>query len=122
MDLTEIQLEKLKPLLTPKRRLDGRGRPWLDARAVWNGVLWVLRTGAPWHDLPDRYPPYQTCHRRVPPSREERPLPRRPPRFAAGPRLRGQTHPPPGLLPRPLPPAHKTGARLPPPKPRTTQK
>jgi hypothetical protein len=31
---------------------------------VLNGVLWVLRTGAPWHDLPDRYPPYQTCHRR----------------------------------------------------------
>ena len=29
-----------------------------------NGVLWILRTGAPWHDLPDRYPPYQTCHRR----------------------------------------------------------
>jgi len=26
--------------------------------------LWVLRTGAPWHDLPSRYPPYQTCHRR----------------------------------------------------------
>jgi hypothetical protein len=31
---------------------------------VWNGIFWVLRTGAPWHDLPDRYPPYQTCHRR----------------------------------------------------------
>ena len=29
-----------------------------------NGILWILRTGAPWHDLPDRYPPYQTCHRR----------------------------------------------------------
>src|SRR5881227_2571042 len=29
-----------------------------------HGVLWVLRTGAPWHDLPSRYPPYQTCHRR----------------------------------------------------------
>jgi transposase len=29
-----------------------------------NGVLWILRTGAPWHDLPERYPPYQTCHRR----------------------------------------------------------
>jgi transposase len=31
---------------------------------VLDGVLWVLRTGAPWHDLPERYPPYQTCHRR----------------------------------------------------------
>jgi transposase len=27
-------------------------------------VLWILRTGAPWADLPRRYPPYQTCHRR----------------------------------------------------------
>jgi len=29
-----------------------------------SGILWILRTGAPWHDMPDRYPPYQTCHRR----------------------------------------------------------
>lgn len=29
-----------------------------------NGVLWMLRTGAPWHDLPEYYPPYQTRHRR----------------------------------------------------------
>jgi transposase len=29
-----------------------------------NGVLWVLRTGAPWADLPERYPSFQTCHRR----------------------------------------------------------
>src|ERR1035441_4852889 len=64
MDLTAAQWEKLKPLLAPKRRSDGRGRPWRDTQAVLNGVLWVLRTGAPWHDLPDRYPPYQTCHRR----------------------------------------------------------
>ena len=64
MDLTEAQWEKLKPLLAPKRRPDGRGRPWRDARSVLNGILWILRTGAPWHDLPDRYPPYQTCHRR----------------------------------------------------------
>jgi len=52
------------PLLARRRRPDGRGRPWRDARAVLNGILWVLRTGAPWHDLPGRYPPYQTCHRR----------------------------------------------------------
>jgi transposase len=63
MDLTDAQWTILKPLLQVKpSRM--RGRPWRDARAVWNGVLWVLRTGAPWHDLPDRYPPYQTCHRR----------------------------------------------------------
>jgi transposase len=31
---------------------------------VLNGILWVLRTGAPWADIPDRYPSYQTCHRR----------------------------------------------------------
>ena len=57
MDLTAAQWEKLKQLLAPKRRSDARGRPWRDTRAVLNGVLWVLRTGAPWHDLPDRYPP-----------------------------------------------------------------
>jgi len=32
-------------------------------RAVFNGILWILRTGAPWADLPDRYRSYQTCHR-----------------------------------------------------------
>ena len=57
MDLTEAQWQVLKPLLTPKRRPDGRGRPGHDTRAVVNGILWILRTGAPWHDLPDRYPP-----------------------------------------------------------------
>ena len=42
----------------------GAGRPWREPRDVLDGVLWVLRTGAPWKDLPPRYPPYQTCHRR----------------------------------------------------------
>ncbi len=64
MDLTDAQWVVLDPLLRPQRRADGRGRPWQETRAVLNGVLWILRTGAPWHDLPDRYPPYQTCHRR----------------------------------------------------------
>jgi len=64
MDLTDAQWAELDPLFRPKRRADGKGRPWQDTRAVLNGVLWILRTGAPWHDLPDRYPPYQTCHRR----------------------------------------------------------
>ncbi|HEY6467229.1 MAG TPA: IS5 family transposase [Candidatus Acidoferrales bacterium] len=64
MDLTDAQWALLEPLFRPKRRDDGRGRPWQDTRTVLNGVFWVLRTGAPWHDLPRRYPPYQTCHRR----------------------------------------------------------
>src|SRR6202166_239687 len=64
MDLTDAQWGALDPLFRPKRRADGRGRPWQDTRAVLNGGLWILRTRPPWHDLPDRYPPYQTCHRR----------------------------------------------------------
>ena len=64
MDLTDAQWEMLQGALTDPRREDGKGRPPREARAVLNGVLWILRTGAPWKDLPDRYPPYQTCHRR----------------------------------------------------------
>jgi len=64
MDLTDAQWAVMEPHFRPKRRADGKGRPWRDTQAVLNAVLWVLRTGAPWHDLPHRYPPYQTCHRR----------------------------------------------------------
>ena len=64
-DLSNAQWEILNALLPePTPRRDGRGRPWKDRRAVLNGILWVLRTGAPWADVPDRYPSYQTCHRR----------------------------------------------------------
>jgi transposase len=40
------------------------GRPRVDDRSILNGILWICRTGAPWKDLPDKYPAYQTCHRR----------------------------------------------------------
>lgn len=64
-DLTDAQWEILENLIPePMTRSDRRGRPWKERRAVLNGVLWVLRTGAPWADVPDRYPAYQTCHRR----------------------------------------------------------
>jgi transposase len=63
--LTDEQWKILDPLIPkPRRRRDGRGRPWKSRRSVLNGVLWVLRNGAPWADLPDRYASFQTCHRR----------------------------------------------------------
>jgi transposase len=64
-DLNDEQWATLDSLIPePRIRKDGRGRPWKDRRAVLNGILWVLRTGAPWGDVPERYPSYQTCHRR----------------------------------------------------------
>ena len=66
MDLTDEQWALLEPLIPEEERRTSRrrGRPWRDPHDVLNGVLWILRTGAPWSDLPERYPPYQTCHRR----------------------------------------------------------
>lgn len=65
MDLTDEQWNVLGPLIKePPRRADGRGRPRVPPRPIIDAILWVLRTGAPWADLPARYPPYQTCHRR----------------------------------------------------------
>jgi transposase len=67
VDLTEKQWAKLASLLPEeKRRDDGKGRPPADKRQVINGILWVLRTGAPWKDLPERYPSRSTCHRWLP--------------------------------------------------------
>ena len=49
MHLTEAQWAIVESLIPkPRRRRDGRGRPWREAREVLDGILWVLRTGAPW--------------------------------------------------------------------------
>lgn len=42
-----------------------RAGRWRDHRQVINGILWKLRTGAPWRDLPERYGPWKTCHERL---------------------------------------------------------
>ena len=57
-DLTNAQWEKLKPLLPPQKPLVGR--PQQDHRTTINGILWIVRTGAPWRDLPERYGAWQT--------------------------------------------------------------
>lgn len=60
--LTEKQWEKIEPHL-PK--LESRGRPWSDDRECLEGILWILRTGARWQDLPERYPSPSTVWRRL---------------------------------------------------------
>lgn len=66
MGLTEEQWAFVAPLIhEPKLRKDGRGRPRVPPRDVLDGIVWMLCSGARWQDLPrERYPSYQTCHRR----------------------------------------------------------
>ncbi|HEY2024979.1 transposase [Paraburkholderia sp.] len=64
-DITDEQWRRVAPLLPELRpRAELRGRPLANTRAVLNGVLWVMYSGATWSALPRKYPSYQTCHRR----------------------------------------------------------
>jgi transposase len=64
MELTDSQWVIIEPILPKSKSRPGKkGRPAVDKRNVFNGILWILRTGAQWRELPERYPPYQTCHR-----------------------------------------------------------
>jgi len=59
-DLTDFEWSVIEPLLPNKPR----GVARVDDRRVLNGIFWVLRSGAPWRDLPERYGPYTTCYNR----------------------------------------------------------
>jgi transposase len=64
-DLSDAQWARLDSWIPePQGRKEGRGRPWRGRREALNGILNILCNGAAWADFPDRYPPYQTCHRR----------------------------------------------------------
>jgi len=66
MMLTAQQWKQIEDLFpAPKRRRDGRGRPWTSNRSCLEGILWVLRVGARWRDLPAEYPNGSTCWRRL---------------------------------------------------------
>ncbi len=56
-NLTDFEWRVIKPLLPNKPR----GVRGVDDRRVLNGIFWVLRSGAPWRDLPERYGPHTTC-------------------------------------------------------------
>jgi transposase len=63
--LTDEQWKKIAPLIPkPPPRPKG-GRPRANDRSVFEGILWILKTGARWKDLPDRYPHPSTCWRRL---------------------------------------------------------
>src|SRR5438309_8299952 len=57
-ELSNKQWERLQPLLPPQK--PKTGRPAADHRRILNGILWLLRSGAPWRDLPERYGPWST--------------------------------------------------------------
>ena len=59
-DLTDFEWSVIEPLL-PK---DRRGVKPKNNRRILNGIFWVLRAGAPWRDLPERYGPYTTAYNR----------------------------------------------------------
>ena len=61
-ELTDKAWEQIAPLLPSN---GGRGQQWAEHRRVINGILWRLRTGAPWRDLPERYGPWKTCYERL---------------------------------------------------------
>lgn len=60
-ELCDAHWHKLRPLLPPNSR---RGSQFKDHRQVISGILWRLRTGAPWHDVPVAFGPWQTLYDR----------------------------------------------------------
>ena len=63
--LTDEQWKKIEPHIPKFKRSRKGGRTPADARSVFEGILWVLRSGARWKDLPKEYPSSSTCWRRL---------------------------------------------------------
>jgi len=57
-ELADHEWAAIKPMLPNKPR----GVPRVNDRRVLNGIFWVLRSGAPWRDLPNAFGPYTTCY------------------------------------------------------------
>ena len=59
-ELSDYEWSVIRPMLPNKPR----GIPRVDDRRILNGIFWVLRSGAPWRDLPESYGPPTTCYNR----------------------------------------------------------
>lgn len=65
IEVTDAHWERIRFHFREERRNErSRGRPPVDTRRVFDAVLWILKTGAQWHLLPEHYPNYKTVHRR----------------------------------------------------------
>src|SRR4051794_1898959 len=64
-ELTEAQWLKIERLLPKEKPSSRGGRRRIDDREVMEGILWVLRSGPRWKDLPREYPSATTCWRRL---------------------------------------------------------
>jgi transposase len=63
-ELSNLKWERIAPLLPHPTHHGGSGHPWRPHRRLINGILWILHTGAPWRDVPERYGPWQTVYDR----------------------------------------------------------
>src|SRR5262249_29514793 len=64
MELNDDDWQHIAPLFPrPKSGPGLSGRPAAPTRDLFDAILWLLRSGAPWKDMPSEYPAYQTCHR-----------------------------------------------------------
>ena len=61
-EVTDAVWARLAPLLPPQK--PRTGKPNHDHRRLVNGILWKLKTGAPWRDVPERYGPWSTVYSR----------------------------------------------------------
>ncbi|MGY4474513.1 transposase [Bradyrhizobium sp. USDA 3364] len=59
-ELSDYEWTAIKPMLPNKPR----GVRRVNDRRVLNGIFWVLRSGAPWRDVPEKYGPRTTCYNR----------------------------------------------------------
>jgi len=64
-EFTDAQWAKITPLLPPVPKRPTGGRRRIDNGWCFEGIQWVLRSGAPWKDLPAQYPSPSTCWRRL---------------------------------------------------------
>ena len=62
-ELTKGQWERIKELL-PLEQAGKRGRPRKDDRTMLNGMLWIVRSGAQWREMPEAYGSWQSVYAR----------------------------------------------------------